>query len=1851
MAKSRYQMIIDVALQGDANMQKLASKAKKAAVDINTMSTALKDTGVNLDTARGHVQRFQKDLGKVEKELDIYVKKKEALAKAERGQTKAIGDSKKAIADYKKDLKKANKTIAETNAELINLKTAHKKAQLATKDSTKSVKDLEKAMGAAGEKTKEAAALKKKLTAARGKETRTIKKEMQALQDVTVATDKKRAATKALGVAETGLSKEKKNLIKLESTWTLNVKEAGIALDAQEKVLTRLRMSLDKGKKGILSMDGKTKEWTLSQKKLKIASDGTKEAIDRLNIEIKQQNRESTSASKSSKRHGKSINELGISARRTNKHFKDWHDQRIGQHGGITVFRQSLGALRNQLLVLAFATRGIINVFKKAFNATKQMESALRGLGSVAMNTGAGMGVAQQAAIDLAKGGLMNVSEAAAGLKNLLSAGYGMKEAVKMMNVLTDAAAFNRQGTLELGEAIVGATQGIKNQNSIMVDNAGITKNLSVMYKEYATSIGTTMGKLNEAQKRQAIFNGLMKEGAVFAGDALKVLDTMEGSLAKYKVTVFNAAAALGDVLKPAVTAIVKAFGDAAENIEGFFKDPDKKKEFMNGLRTAGAELGEVIGSLAVGLGALAKTFIWMIKTLPQLIHFFIAYKIINKVLLKLAKANIAKQEILTQRMIGYRVQIKRTEVGLRELANGTKQVIYAQNAQYVSHGKTMSGWKLFRFELTRIMLTYDKLLKRGKPVIVQGKLMTKIFGSQLSPTLARATQGFRALGLAVTRAGGAMKVMKMAALALGKTLLRLVAFFAVFELIMAAWNAVANWGEAEKEMRKAAAAMTRNLEKMDKAHKKTLEGIEKTSKRISPLGIDQKAMNHEVALLEEKQKQIRYMVKKHNTELDEERRQEAADRIDVLKDDYEMRLEQLGEVHRELLSKESEFTSKLASIQMGYQEGMEEYYKKSGLKDLVAAKDAINQQKELADWWAKERSKIASRSGTEAQVIDSRLQSWFEANRIKHQIALEKIEKDHSGKLLAIQKKIGALRIRQNNDTEDTIQTKWETIKANITQNIDDLKVLWAEAGAAEVKLAKTAMEDKINVIKIGMEQIVGGVGRPIAYAFTVDMKFDISDAERELEKGFAKTKNITVATDKFTELNEEVNNTWKTFMSFDHELANKSGLYETGESVNKFKDSLTAMKLKLQAVSDDPSFSTWTEDSRQKFSMHVDLLDQYLGKIDEWEKAGISLTAAELKQRIIREQHTQAIKNERAELVAATTSGERAEIAAFKLTMQMKALNKSMKLKEIKDREKATMRLADATDELHQITKELNKTQSSGKWLEKNIALLGINIKKVKDARAAITETTKAHKAWVDTASGMETQELTDAKLKLVDAETALKEAQLAAQPIAAENIMATVKAGQGLQKLAEIYGVSTLKLQEWNAAQFQQSYGGFQEGAEIKVGETQAGPAPGTTAGVTSASAGVEASQIALQDLMDSMPSASQAWGTYTTAVTANNKALQKNINAMRVLPGLFMGPLGSGLQLSALYEDQAVKMAMLESAHEEANTSMANRKGGLDEEGKALQKQRTDYVNLMKTTDDWTEKNAEISDQNLVNIDQKIASNELEFSLMDARIAKLREEQKAELENARNEDAKEAFMLKVQTWKKGIDAFAGLLGGLMKAHHSIEMEEKKFRSTLMAEETGWADEHAKKQELINIKDKEFNAKRDLENAKALAALAKMIIIEISLYAAREVAKVGGIGGAVAAMAIIAAGQIAGAAAERAIVGDAQTKYDEAVATAAADEKKLREQWDKEAAGGDDSEEAEVGARQLGGTIKAEQLAVSISPTIVISGEQVFIGQGSVTEFSLELRALMIDSAQQAIETGELDITPLGGSNLLG
>jgi hypothetical protein len=60
------------------------------------------------------------------------------------------------------------------------------------------------------------------------------------------------------------------------------------------------------------------------------------------------------------------------------------------------------------------------------------------------------------------------------------------------------------------------------------------------------------------------------------------------------------------------------------------------------------------------------------------------------------------------------------------------------------------------------------------------------------------------------------------------------------------------------------------------------------------------------------------------------------------------------------------------------------------------------------------------------------------------------------------------------------------------------------------------------------------------------------------------------------------------------------------------------------------------------------------------------------------------------------------------------------------------------------------------------------------------------------------------------------------------------------------------------------------------------------------------------------------------------------------------------------------------------------------------------------------------------------------------------------------------------------------------------------------------------------------------------------------------------------------------------------------------------------------------------KFGGTIKAEDVKIEISPTFIIEGQQVFIGSGSIVEFVDESTELLKKSIQQAIENKEFDLS---------
>lgn len=254
------------------------------------------------------------------------------------------------------------------------------------------------------------------------------------------------------------------------------------------------------------------------------------------------------------------LNSLGAGVKRVQGQFDDGaaaagrFDRSVDKVGKTGV---ATGVILGNLATRAYD--GLVGAFKSTIVEANRLDSGLVGLSSVARAFGQDAAGAQSAAQNLAADGLMSVGEAAAGLKNLLAAGFGLNEAITIMGRFKDSAAFGRQGSLEFGQAIVGATEGIKNGNSALVDNAGLTKNLSVILQEAGFQASDVMRASTDLNVRMALFKGILKETNPQLGDTAKYLETAAGAQAQFSSQVRTAEQSLGKALQPALTSALQA--------------------------------------------------------------------------------------------------------------------------------------------------------------------------------------------------------------------------------------------------------------------------------------------------------------------------------------------------------------------------------------------------------------------------------------------------------------------------------------------------------------------------------------------------------------------------------------------------------------------------------------------------------------------------------------------------------------------------------------------------------------------------------------------------------------------------------------------------------------------------------------------------------------------------------------------------------------------------------------------------------------------------------------------------------------------------------------------------------------------------------------------------------------------------------------------------------------------------------------------------------------------------------------------------------------------------------------------
>lgn len=215
-----------------------------------------------------------------------------------------------------------------------------------------------------------------------------------------------------------------------------------------------------------------------------------------------------------------------------------------------TRITSSLGKI-GKAVVAAFSVAAVVKFGKECLNVATETTNAWIGLNSILTGQGKSFNRAKSFIQDYISDGLVPLNNAVAAYKNLTLRGYNEDQIQKTMTALKNSATFARQSTYSLGDAVQTATEGLKNENSVVVDNAGVTKNVAKMWEDYAKSIGKTTNNLTQAEKIQAEVNGILEETKFQSNDAAIYANTYSGKLAQLNTAFTNMKTAIGNAIQP----------------------------------------------------------------------------------------------------------------------------------------------------------------------------------------------------------------------------------------------------------------------------------------------------------------------------------------------------------------------------------------------------------------------------------------------------------------------------------------------------------------------------------------------------------------------------------------------------------------------------------------------------------------------------------------------------------------------------------------------------------------------------------------------------------------------------------------------------------------------------------------------------------------------------------------------------------------------------------------------------------------------------------------------------------------------------------------------------------------------------------------------------------------------------------------------------------------------------------------------------------------------------------------------------------------------------------------------------
>ena len=277
---------------------------------------------------------------------------------------------------------------------------------------------------------------------------------------------------------------------------------------------------------------------------------------------------------------------------------------------GASTLTKRLVSLAAAYLSLRAALRFVAQGLREAA-ATQRLDTALRTLGE-----GAGITERQiQGTVRAVEQFGVSGQAARQSLLRLTQANVDLATSTKLAEAAQNLALSTGQETDQVFQQLAFAVQ---TGNTVLLRRAGIVVDQTAAEQKLADSLGIATSALDENQKRQAVANAIIAEGARLQGIAGEAAATFAARMSELPIVTGDLAETIGKGLLPGINELLGAFITLVRNLrqsaQQFFENSGFAQTFEQTMRN----LGQTLLSLERPLGQILKLILLLVGAIAS---------------------------------------------------------------------------------------------------------------------------------------------------------------------------------------------------------------------------------------------------------------------------------------------------------------------------------------------------------------------------------------------------------------------------------------------------------------------------------------------------------------------------------------------------------------------------------------------------------------------------------------------------------------------------------------------------------------------------------------------------------------------------------------------------------------------------------------------------------------------------------------------------------------------------------------------------------------------------------------------------------------------------------------------------------------------------------------------------------------------------------------------------------------------------------------------------------------------------------------------------------------------------------